>query len=391
MTIRIPLIHKTDYHSVYQSEMIKKIPIIFSIARKEFLHIIRDPRSLAILFLMPIFQLIMFGYALRMEIQDVKIGIIDYSHSTQSRNLSDEFQGSKFFTVSYYDARLNRIEELFKSRKANIILIIPTEFDRKLSRDQLTPLQFLIDAADPNAATAIRQYIRQVLNNFNQKLGQRFPLPFDIRSTILYNPDKKSTYFFVPGLIALLLIMISALLTSITITREKESGSLEQILVSPIKSHQIIVGKVLPYIFLSFTIAIVILIIGVLLFKVPFKGSYLTLLSLSTLYIITALSLGLMISTIARTQQVAMMIALIATLLPTFILSGFIFPISSMPKILQYISYLIPARYYLLIVRGVILKGSSFLNLIEPTVFLVLMTLLLLVVSIKKFGIYLEK
>jgi len=201
----------------------------------------------------------------------------------------------------------------------------------------------------------------------------------------------KSTYFFVPGLMALLLVMISALLTSITITREKETGTLEQILVSPIQPYEIIIGKVLPYILLAFISASLILIVAVFLFQVPFRGSLLLLVLLTTLYIITGLSLGLMISTISQTQQVAMMIALTATLLPTLLLSGFIFPIPSMPKILQYISYIIPASFYLLIVRGIILKASSFMDLLIPTSILVIMSTILLNVSARKFSITLEK
>jgi ABC-2 type transport system permease protein len=201
----------------------------------------------------------------------------------------------------------------------------------------------------------------------------------------------KSSYFFVPGLLALLLVMISALLTSIAITREKETGTLEQILVSPVRPYEIIIGKVLPYIVLAFTSGMLILAVGVFLFKVPFEGSLLLLFLLTGLYIITALSLGLMISTVANTQQVAMMLALTATLLPTIILSGFIFPIASMPKVLQWISNIVPARFYLNIVRGIILKGSSLFDLWKSTVSLVLMSAILLIVSTKKFSMNLEK
>jgi len=330
---------------------IRKNQIILSIARKEILHIIRDPRSLTILFLMPLFQLTMFGYALKMEIQQVKLGIVDHSHSAQSRELIQYFSGSDFFQPLLYEKELTRIDQLFKKRQAQVVLIIPVDFPQQLQRNRFTPVQVIVDAADANAATSIRQYMVQILNNYNQDHSPTVPLPFEIESIILYNPDKKSTYFFVPGLIALLLVMISALLTSITITREKETGTMEQILVSPVRPFQIIVGKVVPYIFLAFGIGVAILLTGVFLFNVPFKGSILLLLLLSILYIITALSLGLMISAIARTQQVAMMMALIVTLLPTLMLSGFIFPIASMPRILQYVTYLVPARYYLHIVR----------------------------------------
>jgi ABC-2 type transport system permease protein len=365
--------------------------IITAIAKKEFLHILHDPRTLTILFIMPILQLVMFGYALKMEIQEVKIGIVDYANTNESRHLIEQFKGSPFFVPFFYEGPLSEVDELFKSRSANLVMIIPEDFDKQLQRNREIPLSFTIDASDANAATAIRNYCNQVIVDFNQTYNRQLPLPFDITSSILYNPDTKSTYFFVPGIIALLLIMISALLTSITITREKETGTMEQILVSPVKSHQIILGKVLPYILLAILIALVILLTGIFLFKVPFRGNALLLFILSTLYIITALSIGLMISTVAKTQQVAMMVAMIITLLPTIMLSGFIFPIASMPKLLQYLSYIIPARYYLHIVRGIILKGSTFLDLSQPTLFLGVISAILLIVSIRKFSSNLEK
>jgi ABC-2 type transport system permease protein len=371
--------------------MVKKKPIILSIAYKELLHILKDPRSLLILFLMPILQLVMFGYALKMEIQNIKIGLIDHSRSAISRDLIASFKGSDFFQLFPFSGEEEQIDQLFKNRDAHAVMIIPVDFAREMERQSLVPVQFLIDASDPNAATMIRNYINQTILNFNENRNKIIPIPFELRATLLYNPDQKSTYFFVPGIVALLLVMISALLTSITITREKETGTMEQILVSPIRSYEIIIGKVLPYIVLAFLIGIVILLIGILLFNVPFEGSVLHLLLLSTLYIITALSLGLMISTVAATQQVAMMLALVATLLPTFLLSGFIFPISSMPEILQYITYLIPAKYYLLIIRGIILKGSTMTQLLMPTIFLGIMSTLLLVNSIRKFSTNLER
>ncbi len=370
---------------------LKNKRMISSVARKEFFHIIHDPRTLVIIFFMPVLQLVMFGYALKMELQEAKIGIVDHAQSPMSRELIHEFKGSEFFLPFFYEGKLSQIDQIFKRRQAHVIMVIPHDFDKQLNRRAEIPLQFIIDASDANAATAIRNYCNQVITGFNRTNNRQIPLPFDIRSSILFNPDKKSTYFFVPGLIALLLIMISALLTSIAITREKETGTLEQILVSPIRSHQIILGKVLPYIVLAFLVGAVILLIGIFLFNVPFRGSLLLLTLLSTLYIITSLSLGLLISTIAQTQQVAMMIALIATLLPTFMLSGFIFPIPSMPTLLQYITYLVPARYYLLIARGIILKGSTLLHLIQPTLILVLMSTVLLTVATRKFSTNLEK
>jgi ABC-2 type transport system permease protein len=364
---------------------------LLSIARKEFFHIIRDPRTLAIIFLMPVIQLVMFGYALNLEIQRVDVAVIDYDQSLQSRHLIEQFEGSEFFYLFFFDGTPEEAEELFLKRKARVIMIIPQDFGKKLRTNTFTPVQILIDAADPNAAVSIQNYCNQVINMFNARFGSQIPLPFEVQSSIWFNPDLKSVYFFVPGILALILVMISALLTSITITREKETGTLEQILVSPVRPYEIILGKVIPYIFLGFLDGIIILLIGLLLFEVPFIGSAFLLALLTTLYIITALSLGLMISTITQTQQVAMMVAIIATLLPTVMLSGFIFPIASMPGWLQLISYIVPAKYYLVIVRGIMLKGNTIFQLLTPTLLLGLMSAILLTVSWRKFSLNLEK
>lgn len=366
-------------------------PRLLSISRKEFLHIIRDPRTLAIVFLMPVIQLVMFGYALNMEIQRVDVAVIDYDQSLHSRHLVEQFKGSKFFHAFFFDGTPEQAEEMFLTREARVIMIIPQDFGKKMFRNIYTPVQIIIDASDPNAAVNIQNYCNQVFLMFNQQYGSQIPLPFEVRSSIWFNPDLKSVYFFVPGILALLLVMISALLTSITITREKETGTMEQILVSPVRPYEIILGKVIPYIFLAFMDASVILLIGIFLFDVPFIGSLFLLALLTTLYIITALSLGLMISTITKTQQVAMMFAVMITLLPTVMISGFIFPIASMPKLLQLISYIIPAKYYLVIVRGIMLKGNTIGQLLTPTVFLTIMSAILLIVSWRKFSVNLEK
>lgn len=364
---------------------------IFAIARKEFFHILYDVRTLVIVFLMPVVQLIMFGYALNLEIQRVDLAVLDRARSTESRHLVERFWGSTFFHPFYYEGPVSSVENLFKARRARVAMVIPADFDRRRLMDPSMSVQFLVDASDANAATLVQNYCEQVLIAYNERRSGDLPVPFDLRSAILFNPDLKSSYFFVPGIVAMILIMISALLTSIAIAREKETGTMEQMLVSPVRPYEIIVGKVLPYIVLAFLDASVILFVGFVVFHVPFKGSIVLLAALTTLYIITALSLGLMISTQARTQQVAMMLALTATMLPTILLSGLIFPIASMPRFLQYLTVLIPARYFLLIVRGILLKGSTFTQLLQPTLSLALMTLILLAISIRRFRTTLER
>lgn len=364
---------------------------IKAISFKEFLHIIHDPRSLLIIFVMPVAQLIMFGFALNMEIQNIDLAVIDYSKSSSSTKLIQQFAGSKYFNLFEYKGKITEIDKLFLTRKARAILIVNKDFAQLFQTQNQAPIQILIDAADPNAGTVIKLYCSRVVSLFNQQYAANITLPFEVKPRIWYNPDLKSSFFFVPGLIALILVMISALLTSITITREKESGTLEQILVSPVRPIEIIIGKVLPYIFLAFCDGLVILSLGVILFNVPFIGNYTLLLALSILYIITALSLGILISTVVKTQQVAMMIAIAATLLPTIMLSGFIFPIKSMPTILQYISYIVPAKYYLVIIRGIMLKGNTLFQLGTQTLFLLVITLFFLINAIRKFKLNLER
>jgi ABC-2 type transport system permease protein len=364
---------------------------IWAITHKEFLHIIHDPRSLLIIFAMPVIQLAMFGYALNLEIQNVNLAVIDHARTPLSQDLIEQFMGSPFFSVFYYTDQYSQVEQLFLNRTARAVLVIEQDFDRQYQQQLSTPVQILLDGSDPNAATLIKNYCNTVIMDFNQKYGMQISLPIEVKPRILYNPDLKSAYFFVPGLIALLLVMISALLTSITITREKEMGTMEQILVSPVQPLEIISGKVLPYILIAFLEAIFILVLGMILFNVPFVGNVALLLLLSILYIFTALSLGLMISTMVNTQQVAMMFTMAITLLPTIMLSGFIFPLKSMPVILQYISYLVPAKYFLVIIRGIMLKGNSVVQLLPQISFLSIMSLVLLSIALRKFRLNLEK
>jgi ABC-2 type transport system permease protein len=339
---------------------------------------------------MPTMQLLMFSYAMNLEVQHVDwrarpgadAGVEDPRPAIPAATLRHPF---------YFDGLASGIEDLFKAEKARLALVIPSDFDRQLRSRTAIPLQFIIDASDANAAAFVKSYCTQVLAGYNESRGAGLPLPFEVRSAVLFNPHLKSSHFFVPGLMAMILMMISALLTSVAITREKETGTMEQILVSPVRPLEIVVGKVIPYVTLALLDALLILLVGLVVFHVPFRGSVALLLLLTTLYVLTALSLGLMISTFARSQQVAMMVAQVATILPTMMLSGLIFPIASMPKALQAVTYVVPARYYLLIVRGVMLKGSGASQLVAPTVFLAAVAVILLAVSVRRFSMTLER
>jgi drug efflux transport system permease protein len=357
---------------------------IIPIIRKEFIHIRRDFRTLIIIFVMPVMQLLMFGYAINMEIQNIDLAVIDHSQSPASRDLVWAFQGSRYFTVRSFAGGESRAGALFQNRQARMVLIIPQDFATTIERPVMTKVQVLIDASDSNAAQAIRNYFEAILQTYNASRGLSAP-PFEVQTTIQYNPTLKSTYFFVPGLVALILIMISALLTSVAIAREKETGTMEQILVSPVRAREIIIGKVVPYIFLAFMDGIIILLVAHFWFKVPIIGSVTLILGAALVYVFVALSLGLFISTVAHTQQVAMMAALVISMLPSIMLSGFIFPIASMPKILQLITYVVPAKYFLIIIRGIMLKGNTLMQIGTPLLVLLGMGIIFTLVSTKKF------
>jgi ABC-2 type transport system permease protein len=356
---------------------------IIPIIRKEFIHIRRDFRTLIIIFVMPVVQLLMFGYAINMEIQNIDLAVIDHSQSPASRDLVRAFQGSRFFTVRNFDGGEALAGALFQTRQARIVLIIPQDFAMTIERPVATKVQALIDASDSNAAQAIRNYADAILQTYNA--GRELAAPFAVQTTIQYNPTFKSSYFFVPGLVSLILIMISALLTSVAIAREKETGTMEQILVSPVLAREIVIGKVVPYILLAFIDGVIVLLVAHFWFKVPIIGSVALILGTALVYVFVALALGLFISTVAQTQQVAMMAALIISMLPSIMLSGFIFPIASMPKVLQGITYAVPAKYFLIIVRGIMLKGNTLMHIWTPLLALLGMGIILTLISTKKF------
>lgn len=363
---------------------------VFPIARKEFIHIRRDPRSLMIIILMPILQVLLYGYAIDMDVKDIRLGVLDQSRTLASRELVRRFTASGYFIQTADIKNRAGIEDYFRRRKIKAALVIPQDYTRSIKSRLVSPVQILVDGSDSNTGSIVVNTSRQLLVEASFSLSGIKDPPLKIASSIWYNPEQESSHFIVPGLVAVLLMMICALLTSITITREKESGTLEQILVAPVKPFELILGKVLPYVALGALITFLIVLLGYFWFGVPFEGSALLLGLFSLVYLLTALSLGIIISTIAPTQQVAMMMAAMITLLPSVILSGFVFPLASMPVLLQVVSHIIPARYYLIIIRGILLKGNSFAVLWPNAVFLLLLAAILIAVSIKRFKVRLE-
>ena len=355
---------------------------------KEFYHILRDKRTLLILFGMPVIQLILFGYAIRNEINDVKVVIVDYSQDEVTRQITQQLLSSPYFVASIVTEDASQIETAFRQGIAKEAIVFESNFAQKLVREGNADIQLILNAVDPNTANTILAYTNAIVAEFVGKNNPAGANLIAVRPDIRmrYNPELKSAFLFVPGLVALILMLVCTLMTSITITREKELGTMEVLLVSPLKPVQIILGKVVPYLILSFANVITILVIARYAFDVPVRGSLILLLAESLLFIVCALSLGILISTRTSSQQTAMMISLAGLLLPTVILSGFIFPISSMPAALQVVSNIVPAKWFLSIIRGIMIKGIGVEYVWRETLVLTGMTFVFILGSVRNFG-----
>lgn len=361
--------------------------------RKEFYHIFRDRRTMAILFLMPLLQLILFGYAIRNELNEADVAILDHSKDSVTRNITDKLLSSGHFKLAADLEQESEIGQAFQQGVARNVIVFEPLFEQKLRSDGQADIQIITDASDPMMAQMLEGYTTSIIQNYQQtELEESGSLAAGITPEVrmLYNPELRSSNMFVPGLIAFILMLVCAFMTSITLSREKETGTMEVLLASPLRPMQIIIGKVLPYLALSLINIISVLIVATVLFDVPFRGSYGLFFGLSVLFIMTALALGVRISVTAKDQQTAMMMSLGSLLFPTVFLSGFIFPIENMPAILQYISHAVPAKWYLISLRGIMLKGVGIEYLWMETLILFGMMVFLILVSIRSFKIRLE-
>ncbi len=360
--------------------------------KKEFYHIFRDRRSLFILFGMPIAQILLFGFAITNEINNVDIAILDHSKDTTTKEIINKISASKYFTIKQMITREADIVSVFKKGHVKAVLNFEKDFSKTLIKDHEATVQIITDATDPNTANTISNYVNAILQKYQKELNKNITFTYQIvpETRMVYNPELKSVYMFVPGVMTIILMLVSAMMTSISITREKELGTMEILLVSPIKPFQVIIGKVFPYIFLSIINAVVIVMLSIFIFNMPVQGSLFLLSLESVLFIISALALGILISTISATQQTAMMISLMGLMLPVILLSGFIFPISSMPEPLQIISHIIPAKWYIIIVKAIMLKGVGLQFIWKETFILLGMTVFFIALSVKKYKIRLE-
>ncbi len=336
---------------------------------------------------MPIIQMTLFGYAITNEIKNADIAILDKSKDVTSERLVNKVLSSGYFRLDSYLHTDKEIEQKFREGKIKFALIIDENFEQKLQTENKAKVQIITDASDPNIANTLINYVTAIVQNFNNELNATNKPIFNIEveTKMRYNPAMESVYFFVPGLVSVILMLISALMTSISITREKELGNMELLLVSPVKSVQVIVAKVLPYTLLAMINAITILLAGYYVFGVPVLGNVMFLLSECLLYIITSLSLGIFISTKSDSQQAAFMVSLVGLMLPTIVLSGYIFPIENMPIVLQWIANLIPAKWFLIIIRDIMLKGSDITYVWKETLVLVGFAIFFILLSVKNY------
>ncbi|PWB76135.1 ABC transporter permease [candidate division GN15 bacterium] len=357
------------------------------IAQKEMYHILRDFRSLIIIFVMPVMMTFLYGYAINMDIEHIPLTYVDKDNTPESRALIDRILKSGYFFLTPHSPELSDPDQILRASHAAGFILIRPGFAKALNTGEPFELGLIIDGSEVSQAAAVQSYSNVILNQFLlDRLPPETTVPgVKLSQQVLFNPDLQSSHFFVPGIVAIILLMISALLTSITIAREKEMGTLEQLLTAPVTPTQILIGKLLPYIVIAFLDGLLVLIFAKLLFGVPFVGSFPLLLGFELIYVTTALSIGILISTAVPTQQLAMQFALLLTMLPTIMLSGFMFAIKNMPIPLQIISRIVPATYFLKMIRGIMLKGSGFAVLAPQAGFLALLMILFLFLAIRRF------
>ncbi len=359
--------------------------------KKEFYHIFRDFRTMLILFGIPVTQILIFGYVVTNEIDNVKIVILDQAKDEASRDVTNRLISSGYFILEDYISDPNEIEAYFKKGNVKEAIIFEEGLAQKMQKEGSGSIQLIIDASDANTAKLIENYTSSIIQTYTrekQAIQPKLQIIPEVR--MMYNENLEGVYMFVPGTMALILVIISAMMTSISIAREKEMGTMEILLVSPLKPIQILVGKVIPYFILSFINAITIITLAYFLFDVPIAGSLVLLLAESMLFILMALSLGIMISTMTKTQMTAMMISIFSLMLPTMLLSGFIFPVENMPIALQYLSDIVPPKWYIIIIKKIMLMGASFEYVWKETLILLGMCVVFMLISVKKFKTRLE-
>ena len=378
--------------------MRKSLEVILEIMKKEFYQVRRDKKMLVVSIVAPFVQVLLLGYAATTDIKNTTMVVCDQDKTEESRGFIREFSNSGYFIIRHVVNTPPEVDSYVEHARASIALVIPAGFARDLLSRKTTEVQVVLDGADANTANILLTYATQIVASYSQSVVARYATRIAGRSIprilpeprVWFNPDLLSSNFMVPGVVALVLMIITMTLTSLGIVKEKEMGTLEQLMVTPIKPHELILGKLIPFSLIGFLDVVIVLALARFWFKVPLLGSVPLLFGLSVLFILTTLGLGLWISTIAKSQQQAMLIAQFFFFMPFIFLSGFAFPIANMPQVIQYVTYLIPLRYFLEILRGIFLKGAGLNELWPQAMALLAMGVVVLTVSVLRFQKKLE-
>lgn len=366
---------------------------MIAITKKEFIHIKRDKASLAIAIIMPVMMLVLFGFAVTSDVKNVKLVIYDGDKTVESRNLVTKYANSNYFKIYKMVESYNDVEKIIGKGDAKVGLVVPDNFARDIRRGGTSQIQILVDGSDPSVARTAAAYSVMIANDYSVKvkevdlkrMGKELAASaVDVRPRVLYNPMLKSALFNVPGIIGLILQNITVILTAFSMVRERERGTIEQLIMTPVTSIELIVGKLIPYVIIGFIDFLLIILLGYLIFSVAVKGSILLLIFFGIVFLTSALAMGMLVSTFAKTQLQAMQAAF-AILLPSILLSGFIFPRESMPKIIYYVGNIFPITYFLEILRGIIVKGIGIDLLYKNMISLFVLTIIIVLITMKKF------
>ncbi|MFT3903662.1 MAG: ABC transporter permease [Niabella sp.] len=365
---------------------------LLAFIRKEFYHVFRDRRTLLILFGMPVVQIVLFGFALSSEVKNIGIAVLDNARDVQLEQIIAKIGSNSYFQIKDEVLNYKDIEERFKEGEIKCAILFPADFGSDIYKTDGAQIQVIADASDPNTATVVTNYLNMIISNYQQELNPNAKLSYQIIPEVrqLYNEEQNGSLNFIPGVIALIFMIVSTALTSVAVVREKELGTMEILLVSPFKPIMVLIAKAVPYLVLSLIDFIIILLLSVFLLNVEIRGNLILIFAESILFIITCLSLGLLISNLTSSQQTAMLVSMMGMMLPTVFFTGFMFPLENMPKIFQWISYIVPSKYYYAIIKGVMLKGLGFSYVWKETLVLAGMAMGLLFVALRNFKIRLQ-
>ena len=366
-----------------------KLRRVKALTKKEFIQIVRDPRSMGMAIIIPVLMLVLFGYALTLDVNNVPTAVWDQSKTQFSFDFISKFGSSRYFKIIGYYDNYDELSKLIDENKALIAIVIPANFSKLILSDHPAPVQLLIDGSDSSTATISLGYTNSIVANYNKELAAKvfsranikIPTLIDLRPRVWFNEELKSKNYIIPGLIAMIMMVIAALLTSLTIAREWERGTMEQLISTPVTTNELILGKFLPYFCIGLVDLLIAVGMGQFIFHVPFRGNLVLLFGTCWLFLAGALMLGMFISSVAKNQLMAIQLAMLATFLPGFLLSGFAYPINNMPAAVQVITYAVPARYFIKILRAIYLKGIGIEVLWPDILFLLMFTIVMITLA----------